>query len=242
MAPAEEDAIPLRWDNFRVGTPWNEERISTFKEIYPNVTIEFRPDPRCTAEQLRQDVRLPCRWRFGELCAFHLLPTSTSWRAIDKNIIMPIDDLIAAHATDLAQGSWACKSTRASNTVCPVGVGPGKTQSSPMRLTSKAEGIELPAVDSRETSMATIAEWVQSFYKEGERFGLNIGHGEGNVVTLTRAFGGDLINADGTQCTLVDNPGSVEALRGPTSWQSKTRYCPHRGHWRMLNLPKSRAS
>ena len=42
-APAQEDIL-LRWDTFRgVGTPWNEERISTFKEIYPNVTIEFRP-------------------------------------------------------------------------------------------------------------------------------------------------------------------------------------------------------
>lgn len=215
-APAQEDIL-LRWDTFRgVGTPWNEERISTFKEIYPNVTIEFRP--LTDAVQQNNYAKMYASHAagdLGELCAFD--PSHFHfWRAIDKNIIMPIDDLIAADATDL--GEWY-------EVFMGLQVYQGKQYGLPSwgwagidsivtnAAHFKAEGIELPAVDSRETSMATIAEWAQSFYKEGERFGLFVGHGEGNLVTLTRAFGGDLINADGTQCTLVDNPGSVEALR-----------------------------
>ena len=36
--------MTLRWDTFRgIGTGWNEERIDTFKELYPDVTVELRP-------------------------------------------------------------------------------------------------------------------------------------------------------------------------------------------------------
>src|SRR5690349_20390582 len=42
-APASE-GVSMKWDTFRgPGTGWNEERIETFQEANPNVTIEFRP-------------------------------------------------------------------------------------------------------------------------------------------------------------------------------------------------------
>ncbi len=53
------ESIELIWDTFRgTGTGWNEERIDTFTEMHPNVSIEFRPltapanrttTARCTA-------------------------------------------------------------------------------------------------------------------------------------------------------------------------------------------------
>ncbi|MBI3958503.1 MAG: extracellular solute-binding protein [Chloroflexi bacterium] len=215
-APAMEDIL-LRWDTFRSpGTGWNEERIDTFMQANPGVTIEFRP----LAGSSQQDnyakmYAAHAAGDLGEICAFD--PSHFHfWRAINKNIIMPIDDLVAADATDLSewydlfmslqyfQGKlyglpswgWAGFDTLVTNAAH-----------------FKAEGIEVPDVNARDVSMETIGEWAHRFYTEGERFGLNISHGEAGVVTLTRAFGGDLINEDGTQCTLVDNPQSVEALR-----------------------------
>jgi ABC-type glycerol-3-phosphate transport system substrate-binding protein len=76
----------------------------------------------------------------------------------------------------------------------------------------KAEGIELPDINARDVSMDTISEWAHRFYTENERFGLNLAHGEIALVTLTRAFGGDLINADGTKCMLLEDK-SMEAMR-----------------------------
>jgi ABC-type glycerol-3-phosphate transport system substrate-binding protein len=61
--------------------------------------------------------------------------------------------------------------------------------------------------------MDTYAEWARSLYSENERFGLAMVWGEANLVTLTRAFGGDLIDAEGKQCMLLGNAGSEDALR-----------------------------
>ena len=75
------------------------------------------------------------------------------------------------------------------------------------------EGIELPDPVGYETTMETYAEWARKFYKEGERFGLGIGYDEGHLVTATRAFNGDLINADGTKCLLLEDQNAQAALR-----------------------------
>ena len=215
-APAAEDIL-LRWDTFRgVGTPWNEERISTFKELYPNVTIEFRP--LTDAVQQNNYAKMYASHAagdLGELCAFD--PSHFHfWRAIDKNIIMPIDDLVAADDTDLSE--WydifmGLQSYQGQQYGLPSWGWAGFDTLVTNAAHFKEAGIELPDINARDVSMDTVAEWANSLYKENERFGLFIGHGESSVVTLTRTFGGDLINADGTQCTLVDNPGSVEALR-----------------------------
>ncbi|RLT44967.1 MAG: extracellular solute-binding protein [Chloroflexi bacterium] len=181
----------------------------------PGVTIEFRP--LTGASQQDNYGKMYASHAAGDLaevCAFD--PSHFHfWRAINANIIMPIDELVAAAGTDLTewydlfmglqyfQGKlyglpswgWAGQDTVVVNAAH-----------------FKEAGVPLPDVQSRDTSMETIAEWAQSFYKEGERFGLNIGHGEGNVVTLTRAFGGDLISEDGTKCLLLEDK-SVEALR-----------------------------
>ncbi|MCY4412921.1 MAG: hypothetical protein OXC27_20880, partial [Caldilineaceae bacterium] len=41
----------------------------------------------------------------------------------------------------------------------------------------------------------------------------NISHNEATVVVLTRLFGSSLINEEGTQCLLLDDPNATEAMR-----------------------------
>jgi len=220
-APAATDApaaegILLHWDTFRSpGTGWNEERVQTFMEANPGVTVEFRPlTGSSQQDNYGKMYAAQAAGDLGEICAFD--PSHFQfWRAIEKNIIMPIDELVAAAGTDLSE--WydlfmSLQYFQGKQYGLPSWGWAGADTLVVNAAHFKDAGIELPGVQSRDTSMEAIAEWAQSFYSEGERFGLNIGHAEGSVVTLTRAFGGDLINEDGTQSMLLEDK-SVEALR-----------------------------
>lgn len=215
VAPAAENIL-LRWDTFRSpGTGWNEERVETFMAANPGVTIEFRPlTGSSQQDNYGKMYASHAAGDLGEVCAFD--PSHFQfWRAIDKNIIMPIDELVAAAGTDLTE--WydlfmSLQYFQGKQYGLPSWGWAGVDTFVVNAAHLKEAGMEVPDVYSRDTSMDTIAEWAHSFYKENERFGLFIGHGEGNIVTLTRAFGGDLISEDGTKSLLLEDK-SVEALR-----------------------------
>ncbi|MCL4859684.1 MAG: extracellular solute-binding protein [Caldilineaceae bacterium] len=214
---AASDKVLLKWDTFRgPGTGWNEERIETFQEQFPNVEIEFRP----LTGSSQQDNYGKMYAQFaagdlGDICAFD--PSHFHfWRAINGNIIGPLDDLVAADNTDLSQWfeqfmvlqhyqgnlygfpswGWAGFDTFVINAVH-----------------FEEEGIELPDPIAHDTPMETYAEWAHRLYKENERFGLNMSWGEAGLVTLCRAFNGDLINAEGTQCLLLEDENAQAGLR-----------------------------
>jgi ABC-type glycerol-3-phosphate transport system substrate-binding protein len=214
---AASDRVHLKWDTFRgPGTGWNEERIETFQAEHPNIEIEFRP----LTGSSQQDNYGKMYAQFaagdlGDICAFD--PSHFHfWRAINGNIIGPIDDLVAADNTDLSQWfeqfmvlqhyqgnlygfpswGWAGFDTFVINAVH-----------------FEEEGIDLPDPVAHDTPMDTYAEWAHRLYREGERFGLNLTWSEAGLVTLCRAFNGDLINAEGTQCLLLDDTNAQEGLR-----------------------------
>jgi multiple sugar transport system substrate-binding protein len=214
---AAQEAITLRWDTFRgIGTGWNEERMDTFKDLYPNVTVELRP----LAGSSQQDnyaamYASHAAGDLGELVAFD--PSHFHfWRAISRNIIMPIDELVEADGLDL--GEWY-------DIFMGLQYYQGKLYGLPSwgwagwdtivanAAHLRAEGIELPEPTSHDTPMDTIAEWARRLHRSGERFGFRIGHAEPGAVTLCRAFGGDFINEEGTKCMILDDPNSVEAFR-----------------------------
>jgi ABC-type glycerol-3-phosphate transport system substrate-binding protein len=214
-APAAENIL-LRWDTFRSpGTGWNEERVETFMAANPGVTIEFRPLTGASQQDnYGKMYASQAAGDLGEICAFD--PSHFHfWRAINANIIMPIDELVAAAGTDLTE--WydlfmGLQYFQGKQYGLPSWGWAGIDTLVVNAAHFKEAGVPLPDVHSRDTSMETIAEWAQSFYKEGERFGFTTAHDEGHVVTLTRAFGGDLISEDGTKCLLLEDK-SAEALR-----------------------------
>lgn len=214
---AAAEAVTLRWDTFRgIGTGWNEERIDTFKEANPNVSVELRP--LAGANQQDNYAKMYAAHAagdLGEICAFD--PSHFHfWRAIDKDIIMPIDDLVSADGLDLSEWYGIFMGLQYQN---------GKQYGLPSwgwagwdtvvanAALFKSAGIELPEPTSHSTSMETIGEWARQLHVEGERFGINVGRAEPGAVTLARAFGGDFINAEGTKCLLLDDPKATEAFR-----------------------------
>lgn len=215
-APAS-DAINLKWDTFRApGTGWNEERIETFKESNPNVNIEFRP--LTGASQQDNYGKMYAQHAAGDLGDIIAFDPSHFhfWRAIDKQIIMPIDDLVEAADLDLTQWyerfmtlqtyqgklyglpswGWAGWDTLVTNAVH-----------------FREAGLELPDPVSHDTSMDTVAEWARTLYIDGERFGLSILPSETSLTVLPRIWNSDLINEEGTKSMLLDEPNAQAALR-----------------------------
>lgn len=216
-APASGEKVHLKWDTFRApGTGWNEERIKTFVEKNPNIEIEFRP--LTGASQQDNYGKMYAQFAAGDLgdvvafdpSHFHF------WRAINKNIIGPLDDLVAADKTDLKQWfdqfiglqyfngklyglpswGWAGQDTMVIN-----------------KVHLDEAGIAPPDPKANKTTMDTYAEWARKLSKKGERFGLGTTFDEGHLVTLTRAFNGDLIDAEGKKCLLATDKNAQEGLR-----------------------------
>jgi ABC-type glycerol-3-phosphate transport system substrate-binding protein len=205
------------WDTFRgPGTGWNEERIETFVAEHPDIEIEFRPLTGSTQQDNYGKMYAQfAAGDLGDICAFD--PSHFHfWRAINGNIIGPLDDLVASDNTDLSQWFEQFMNLQRYQGVLyglPSWGWAGFDTFVINAVHFEQEGVELPDPVAHDTPMDTYAEWARRFYKEGERIGLNMGWGEAGLVTLCRAFNGDAIDAEGTKSLLLDSAGAQEGLR-----------------------------
>ncbi len=216
-AVASSDTIKLIWDTFRgPGTGWNEERIETFKELHPNIDIEFRPlTGSSQQDNYGKMYAMHAAGDLGDIIAFD--PSHYHfWRAIDKGIIGPMDELMDADNLDLSQWfeqfitiqrykgkiyglpswGWAGHDTMVIN-----------------KRHFEEAGIEPPDPVGHETSMETYGEWARTFYKEGERFGMAFPYSESAVAVLCRIWNTTFINEEGTRCLILDDERAQAALR-----------------------------
>jgi len=210
----------MKWDTFRgLATGWNEERISTFGDMFPNVTIEFRP--MVSPSQQESYGKYYALWAAGDLgdiCAFD--PSHYQfWRAIDKGLLLPLTDL--ADADDLDTSEWF-------DAFITMQYYKGQLYGLPSWGWTGYDcfvtnfkhfeelGIEAPDPKTHDTSMDTIAEYAETFRVESggkvERFGLALAGGDAGVTVLTRAFGGELIDSEGLKSMLLEDE-ALEALK-----------------------------
>jgi len=216
-APAADGKVSLKWDTFRApGTGWNEERIKTFTEKNPNVEIEFRP--LTGASQQDNYGKMYAQFAAGDLgdviafdpSHFHF------WRAINKGIITPLDDLAKADNTDLTQWYEQFMNLQRVNGKLyglPSWGWAGQDTMVINAIPFKEAGLTLPDPTAHETSMDTYAEWARKLYQKDSVFGLATTYDEGHLVTLTRAFNSDLIDAEGKKSLLATDTKAQDALR-----------------------------
>ena len=215
-APAGE-TVQLKWDTFRApGTGWNEERIETFQAANPNVSIEFRPlTGSSQQDNYGKMYAQHAAGDLGDICAFD--PSHFHfWRAIDKQIIMPIDDLVAAADLDLTQ--WyerfmSLQYYQGKLYGLPSWGWAGYDSLVTNAVHFREAGIELPDPTGHETSMDTIGEWARTLYQDGVRFGLGVTPGEATLTVLCRIWNSFLINEEGTQCLLLDDENAQAGVR-----------------------------
>ena len=208
----------LKWDTFR-GQPtafkWNEERMLSFKDKFPNVVIEFRPSPGGQQAMYGRYMTLIAAGDLGDLVSFdpglyHLR------RAVEADIIMPLEDLMAADGLDLTEWFkvfidmqrykghvWGLPSWAWAGYDCLV----------TNALFFKEAGIELPAPDEGGPPMDTLAEWAHKFYKKGETYGLQLAYMDHGLEVITRSFGGDVLNKEGTKCLLYEDEKSRQGMK-----------------------------
>jgi ABC-type glycerol-3-phosphate transport system substrate-binding protein len=219
-ATGASDTINLKWDTFRgPGTGWNEERIDTFKETHPNVNIEFRPLTGASQQDnYGKMYAMHAAGDLGDICAFD--PSHYHfWRAIDKQIIMPIDDLAEAADTDLTQWFERFMSLQYRNGTLyglPSWGWAGWDTLVTNAVHLREAGIELPDPVGHDTPMDTIGEWARQLFVDGERFGIAVGvagSAETAFTVLNRIWNSDLINEEGTKCVILDDPNSQAAFR-----------------------------
>ena len=221
-APVEQPIVgaemegKLIWDTFRApGTGWNEERISTFKDEFPNVEIEFRPLGGGQQENYAKMYAMHAAGDLGDIIAFD--PSHYHfWRAIDKDIIMPLDNFIEGDQLDLSKWfSMFIELQRYKGQIygLPSWGWTGYDSLVTNKVHFDAEGIELPDPTSHDTSMETIAEWAHRFYKEGERYGLAVSLGEAFLPVLCRCFNSYFINEEGTKCLILEDENAQNALK-----------------------------
>lgn len=216
-AAPDGGTVNLIWDTFRgPGTGWNEERIDAFKETHPDVEVEFRPLSGSTQQDnYGKMYAMYAAGDLGDIIAFD--PSHFQfWRAISAGVIGPITDLAEADDLDLSQ--WfdqfmALQHYQGDLYGLPSWGWAGFDTLVVNAVHFEEEGVALPEPTAHDTSMDTIGEWARKFYIEDERFGLTVGNAEAAQVTLCRAFGGSLINEEGTQCMILESEDSQAAYR-----------------------------
>ena len=217
-APAvSTEKISLKWDTFRApGTGWNEERIKTFTDKNPNVSIEFRGLTGATQQDNYGKMYAQfAAGDLGDIIAFD--PSHFQfWRAIDKSVIAPIDDLVKADNTDMTH--WydqfiALQKYKGQMYGLPSWGWAGQDTIVINAVQFKAGGLTLPDPKGHETSMDTIAEWAHKLYTKGGVYGLGMTFDESHLVVLARAFNGDVIDADGKKSLLATDKNAQAGLQ-----------------------------
>ncbi len=213
------------WDTFRAQPgkgQWGQDRLDNFKQLYPDVTVELRPIPQ-TAQQdaYGKMYAMEAAGDLGDVIAFD--PSHYHfWRAIDKNIIMPVDEFIGADQLDLTQ--WFA-------TFIEMQKYKGKIYGLPSWGWSghdcivvnaallEADGIKTPDPLKYDVSFDQMLEWAKKYYKPGktpdtaDRYGFAPSSGDAGLTVMTRWFGGDLINPEGTKVTFMDDDKALKGLQ-----------------------------
>jgi ABC-type glycerol-3-phosphate transport system substrate-binding protein len=216
---AEKLKGKISWETWRgPGTGWNEERMQSFSEMYPGVEFEFRPMPYGDYAKMYTEA---AAGDLGDIISFdpgHMVFEA----AIENGLLLAWDDLIAADPSldltewfdvfinmqyyqgklyGLPSWGWGGHDTLIAN-----------------KVHMEEAGIDVPAPDARDISMEEIADFIRKVHVKGsipgevERWGANIMIGEAAFGPILRAYGGNVLNEDGTKLVL-DSEESIQGLK-----------------------------
>ena len=184
--------------------------------MHGNVDIEFRPlTGSSQQDNYGKMYAMHAAGDLGDLIAFD--PSHYHfWRAINANIIGPIQDL--ADGDDLDQSQWFEKFMVLQHYEdklygLPSWGWAGHDTLIVNKKHFEEAGVDLPDPVGHDISMDTYGEWARSFYVENERFGLNFPNSESAVAVLCRVWNTSFIDEEGTNCLILDDENAKAALK-----------------------------
>jgi ABC-type glycerol-3-phosphate transport system substrate-binding protein len=210
----------LVWDTFRANPPWDEDRLDNFKNLYPNVEVELRMGVADQQANYGRWYAMQAAGDLGDVVQFD--PSHFHfWRAVDNNVLIPIDDLIAADDYDLTQfyDQFAKMSEyKGSIWGLPSWGWSGTDSIVVNELVLEEIGVtEIPDPQEFETSWEQIDEWIAKAHIASgdtvQRYGYQFAGGEAGFTIQSRFFGGDFINPEGTQTIFQDDENALRGLR-----------------------------
>jgi len=224
------------WDTFRANAPWDKDRLDNFKKLYPNVEVELRMGVADQQANYAKWYAMEAAGDLGDILQFD--PSHFHmWRAADKNIILPLDDLIAADKTDLKQ--WydqfmAMQKYKGKIYGLPSWGWSGVDCLVTNELVLKEIGVDkLPDPTTYSTTWEQIMDWIAKSRKASgdkvDRYGFQWSGGEAGFTVMARWFGGDMINAEGTKCTFQDDDKALKGLKMIYDLVVTQKACPAPG-------------
>ena len=219
LAPAT-----IGWDTFRGFTPatdWPKTMVDTFQAKYPHIKVDARAIALDAGNQQTAYPKMLAMVQAGTLGDVHAWDPShwQLYQAVKRNIIRPIDDLVAREKFDLSQfykifidyQKWQGKLWG-----LPSWGWTGVDGLLYNTELAQAAGVTFPAPNAPDWTMDKLYEIAVKIGKFAERtggFGLRLGlPGAAAVTILTRAFNADNLTPDGKKSTLMD-AGPKDAMR-----------------------------
>lgn len=219
-APAKSaEAVTLVWDTFRgVGTPWPDHIIGTFKQKFPNVTVQFRPLPTSQTDSYPKLYAMYAAGNIGDLYSFDQVDYEF-YRAVPQGLVRAVDDFIASDKYDPGQfykPFWELQKLNGKVWGLPSWGHPGDGGFVLNELSLQDAGLKVPDYKSADWTMQVFYELIVKLHKTSGgqivRYGTNLGLAHRHMTTTTRAFMGDLISQDGKKA-IVTEPNPTKGFR-----------------------------
>jgi multiple sugar transport system substrate-binding protein len=206
----------IGWDTFRGFTPptdWNKVMVDTFQARHPNVKVDARPIALEGGNQQSAYPKMLAMASAGTLGEVHAWDPShwQLYQAVRKNIIQPIDPLIARDKFDLGQyykvfidyQKWDGRTWG-----LPSWGWTGQDGLFYNTEVAQAAGITFPAQNSPDWTFTTLYDITVKMHRFLERSG-GVGMATSvpsaaGVTIWTRAFDADNLSADGKKSTLLE--------------------------------------
>lgn len=183
-------------------------QMPKFMEEFPNIEVEKESFPG--AEYSAKLATMQAGGTLGDV-VWSALGGATIQFAWANNVVAPIDDLVAAQNVDLSEWYEGCIDaiTVEGNLLgLPFKAHPGLAVIYLNATAFEEAGLDLPTADWTIEEQTDLA--LQLTERDGDRttqFGYFPSATWKGFVTGTRAFGGELINEDGTVCLLNSDAG-----------------------------------
>jgi len=213
--PAPKEPVTIRF-HARIGEQENklyEMQMPKFMEANPHITVELENFPG--AEYLTKVTTMHAGGTLGD-AVWGAIGGATIHFFYGSDLVRPLDDLVAAENFDLTQYYEGCiKGLTLEGKLLGL---PFKAHPSTAIIYYNEDlferaGVPIPTPEWTHDDQVEYAKAIQGIAGDQPIFGALLETGWKAMITMTRSFGGELVNEDGTKFLLNSDEGMAAVQR-----------------------------